>query len=162
MLNKKLLSNDNVKMIAESFAVFCGAMPPNGAYEDFVEDRLGDLKKKQKIADAALIELVTKMQNVLPDAKVQPSDKNIRSSVANVLPKIKAFVKKYKYTEETILEATRQYGIFAENNNFQFTSQLHYFIEKSGSSKLVDYCEDVMAGKLLKPIEKKHYSSDLI
>lgn len=157
MLNKKLLQNEDVKGICMSFALYMGHSVEDDDWQLFVESRIGEAKQKEKEKENKLVAFALKMQECLPDGRCQPSDKPIRSSTANVVAKLKTFFNKYKktYSAETILEATRQWGICCENKNFEYCKTLNYFIEKDRNSELADYCEDILAGKKIESMKPK-------
>lgn len=62
------------------------------------------------------------------------------------IKKMRKFLKERKFDKETILQATDTYMIEMAREQFRYTKQADYFIEKNGLSALGGYCETVLEG----------------
>lgn len=68
----------------------------------------------------------------------------VRSGLGGCRNKMFKFLRKNKFTKETIINATKLYLKEMEKVNYSFMSLAHYFIEKDGKSILEAYCEQIL------------------
>lgn len=80
-----------------------------------------------------------------------PSGKAARAAVGNLEPAFRWFFDNYKYSWETILQATSLYLDHKEAEKWEYTRNSQYFIrkqnnDKSWGSDLADYCQLIEDG----------------
>lgn len=101
-------------------------------------------------------ELAKDYCDIFPDVKL-PSGKYFKAEPKDVVDRLKAFVKEYKYEYDTILEAARRYVDHAENAEYQFIRTSVFFIHKKGEgSDLANWCRDIVNGD--KSVSKSRYT----
>lgn len=72
----------------------------------------------------------------------------LRSDIADVEPRMKAFIKKYKYSQDIIIAATKSYIIKESAKDFQYIKRAMFFIDKRGEgSLLATWCKLVQENK---------------
>lgn len=100
--------------------------------------------------------------NIFPDVNV--NGYNIRSDVKYCLGKMKKFVKSNpQFTKEQIFEATKNYIADKKAENFQYTKQSTYFIDKLGQpSLLLAYCKRLVQPQKEVIIEEYNPINDFI
>ena len=73
----------------------------------------------------------------------------LRSNEADCINKMHAFIKKYKYSKEIIMAATKSYIIDESTKGYKYTKRAMYFIDKRGEgSLLAAWCKNVEENKL--------------
>lgn len=73
----------------------------------------------------------------------------LRSEPEDCLPRMVAFIKKYKYTKEVIIAATKAYITKESYKNYEYTKRAMFFIDKrSEGSLLAAWCKSVAESKL--------------
>ena len=92
-----------------------------------------------------LIKLAEELRELFPKG-IKSGGYPVRSSVYDIADKLKKFMKKYSYSNEVILKATKQYLKRKEAENWNFTQIAVYFIEKNGISTLAAECENLVEG----------------
>ena len=72
----------------------------------------------------------------------------IRSSEVDCLGRMEAFIKKYKYSKEVIIAATKSYIIDESTKGYKFIKRAMFFIDKrSEGSLLAAWCKNVEDNK---------------
>lgn len=153
-MKKTLLLNPDVALIVEEFLSFYGKETglftesdietQNLRFSEFVTYKIGEIKTTTKKQTLDLEQLAKDMQEIVPDIKVQPSNKNLRSNTQNLVNKLKTFTKSWKYSYSVILEATKLYGEYVNMHLDRMHMPLNYFILKDGDSRLAEYCDRVL------------------
>ena len=100
------------------------------------------IKEKLELAEDAPEKWIEEWINLFPQRK---HARTFRSHPKDVLPRMKEFIEKHKYTKEVIFEATKAYlREQEEENDHRFTIESHYFIKKGkgedANSKLSAVC----------------------
>lgn len=90
-----------------------------------------------------LIKLAEEMRELFPKG-IKSGGYPVRSSVYDIADKLKKFMKKHTYSNEVILNATKQYLRRKESENWNFVQIAVYFIEKNGVSALAAECESLV------------------
>ena len=109
-----------------------------------ISESIGTITIESDIDD--LDKLVKKFLEIYPKGRNRAGE-TLRSNEVDTKNKLKGFLKKYKYSEETILQATKNYINQQRNSNFEYCSAAHYFISKMGyGSKLASECENIING----------------
>lgn len=72
----------------------------------------------------------------------------VRGNLPDIKTKLKLFKKKYPYTDEEILNATKEYVNQMARNNYQYMTISHYLIMKDGTSKLADLIDKYKANPI--------------
>ncbi len=103
--------------------------------------------------DVIISESVSNIENPIDEfLEIYPKGRNksgetLRSNVIDTKNKMKGFLKKYKYSKETILQATKNYIRQQALSRYEFCNAAHYFISKQGfGSKLANECDNVLNG----------------
>lgn len=117
------------------------------------EDCLAWVKEPVSIVDVVAVECTDDELRSLVDAFVElwpPDARNINGDklighAPDIEKKLKAFVKKYKFTQDVILRATQNYLSRQRTQGYAYCNQAHYFISKDGISKLAGECD--LAGR---------------
>ena len=100
--------------------------------------------------DSRLNDLVPRLQEIFPEGKKAGTNRYWRGSKRDITERLKSFFKKYdKYTDDQIIEATRQY-VKSFNGDYSYMRVLMYFIwkeevkdgTKSPISELATYIEN--------------------
>ena len=85
--------------------------------------------------------------DLFPEKK--PSGDVIRSEYVDVEPRMKAFIKKYKYSKDVIIAATKSYIINESGSNFQYIKRAMFFIDKrTEGSLLAIWCKAIAENKI--------------
>jgi len=72
----------------------------------------------------------------------------LRSNEADCVGRMKIFIKKYKYSKEIIIAATKSYIIEESTKGYKYTKRAMYFIDKRGEgSLLAAWCKNVEENK---------------
>jgi len=82
---------------------------------------------------------ITEWINLWPSG-VKSGSYYVKSSEKDVLPKMQKFIKKYKFPQEIIMEATKKYLAERKAQNWIYTTCADYFIIKNDVSRLASYC----------------------
>jgi hypothetical protein len=98
--------------------------------------------KKEAAKQEDLYEFVEKYRQLFPDG-IKSMGRIAKTDAYSCINKFKSFKKKFKFTEEQILEATRQYIALKKRVNYDKITCSDYFIEKNGASMLASYCENL-------------------
>lgn len=85
--------------------------------------------------------LVTEFLALWPEGTRNANGDYLRTNAADIEKKLKAFVKKYKFSKETILRGTESYLSRQRAQGFAYCNQAHFFVSKDGISKLASECE---------------------
>jgi hypothetical protein len=85
---------------------------------------------------------VEEYYNKFPE-KVITGNLLVKSNLEKCKVKMIAFIKKYKYSYEVILEATDNYIKVCKSQGYTYMKTAYYFIDKMGESILASYCEQV-------------------
>lgn len=108
---------------------------------------LGDLKPKTipvKVETPVnTIDWLQEWYDIFPKGK-KSGGYLVRSGLNTCRNKMFKFLKKNKFSKETIILATKLYVKEMEKVNWSFMQLAKYFIEKDGSSTLESYCEQVL------------------
>jgi hypothetical protein len=67
----------------------------------------------------------------------------VKTSEKDILPRMNKFIKKYKFSKETIIAATKQYLAERKAQNWAYTTCADYFIFKDNVSRLAGYCTNL-------------------
>ena len=86
-------------------------------------------------------ELLVEFMALWPEGTRNTNGDNLRSHPDDIRKKLKAFVKKYKFSKETILKATEAYLNRQRMQGYAYCNQAMYFISKDNISKLAGECE---------------------
>lgn len=86
--------------------------------------------------------LVREFLALWPEGTRNVNGDKLKSNAIDVGKKMTSFVKKYKFSKETILRATESYLYRQRAQGYTYCSQAHYFISKENISKLASECED--------------------
>lgn len=105
--------------------------------------------------------LCEKYRALFPDKLKNGAGQLFRSSLNNVKTKMKTFVKKHKYSEEVILQATKQYVERYRLKQYTYMRTAIYFIEKDRVSDLATECDDVLTKNDVQQPAVKRYGSKL-
>jgi len=90
--------------------------------------------------------LVKKFLELYPKGRNRAGE-TLKSNEVDTKNKLKGFLKKYKYSEDIILKATKNYIEQQRRTGFEYCSAAHYFISKMGfGSKLASECENIVNG----------------
>lgn len=73
----------------------------------------------------------------------------VRSDLAGITKKMRAFLRKTNYSKEEIILATKLYLKERYENNWSFMKLAGYFIEKDGDSVLASFCERIREGETI-------------
>ena len=79
--------------------------------------------------------------NIFPEG-VKSGGYYVRSDVESVVGKLRKFMKKYKYTQYQVLDATQRYIDRLSKSNYQYIKTASYFIFKDGVSVLASEIEN--------------------
>lgn len=90
--------------------------------------------------------LALQLRNLFP-AGVKSGGYPVKTNLKDVEHKLKQFFKKYKYSEETVLAATKKYVEEKERTGYTYMKVLGYFILKDNDSTLATYCDMVDNGE---------------
>lgn len=72
----------------------------------------------------------------------------LRSAVADVIPRMSSFIRKYKHNKEVIIAATKAYLSEESAKNYKYTKRAMYFINKLGEgSLLAAWCSNIEENK---------------
>jgi len=164
-MNRKLLLNPEVEEIARAF--FKSIEGEGRSFEDgwgkFLAEELGEIRQNEKRKNEEIEYLALSMQEAVPNKKVLPSNKNLRSNTKNIVNKLKTFKNGWKdkrYTPEVILAATKMYGEEVTNHPERWFSPLNFFIIKDNASTLAEYCDKFLAGE--EAFDQATYKSNVI
>jgi hypothetical protein len=102
------------------------------------------------------IDLVTRFRALFPEGLSKQHGKSFRGNLGKVKDNLKEFKKKFKYTDEEILEATEAYiGRQIMLGKKDFIPQAHYFIKhQQRGSELETACESFKNGELTRSTGK--------
>lgn len=81
---------------------------------------------------------------LFPEGVRNSSGEYLRTNKTDIATKMRSFLKRYKYDMPTVLGATRKYLNKQAVNNYAYCNAAHYFISKSGISKLATECESLI------------------
>lgn len=87
----------------------------------------------------AVLDWIDSYRELFPKGKT-PDGYPYKGDKEGCIRKMKAFMKKYPYSKEEILEATVGFIEAKRKKNFEFMTLAHYFIEKEGVSLLAALC----------------------
>lgn len=99
------------------------------------------LPKKEQAKSEELYEFVEKYRELFPSIK--SGERQVKSDSYGCITKFKSFFKKYKFSQDQVLEATKQYVSLKKKVNYDKMTCADYFIEKNGGSMLASYCENL-------------------
>ncbi len=101
---------------------------------DFIKELTPE--KKQEF------EWIEEWVNLFPEKK--PDGDILRDAPQDCLPRMKTFIKKYKYEKELIFTATKSYLISESAKSFKYCKRSIYFINKQKEgSLLASWCKQV-------------------
>jgi len=104
-------------------------------------------KIEEKISNSPLDKFVKEFLDIYPQGRNKAGEV-LKSNEVDVKARLEAFLRKYKYSKETILKATRNYIQQQSQTQYAYCTAAHYFINKQGfGSKLATECENVITGK---------------
>lgn len=92
--------------------------------------------------ESDIIILAEKLREIYPKG-VTSGGYPVRSSLPDVVNKLKKFKKKYNYSKEEIIEATQNYVNKKRMDNYSYMQILSYFIEKNGISTLASEIDNM-------------------
>lgn len=98
--------------------------------------------KSEQVKEDVLGEFVEKYRNLFPGG-IKSGDRLVQGDLLGCLRKFRAFKRKFKYSEDQILEATKNYLNAKKKANYHMITCADYFIEKNGASMLASYCENL-------------------
>lgn len=99
------------------------------------------LEKERKFLD-----FVNSYYELFPKG-VKTGNLFVKSNKAKCGSKLKKFIQNHKeYTEEIILQATKNYIEYCKRKNYEFMKTAFYFIDKDGVSILESECENILNG----------------
>jgi hypothetical protein len=102
-------------------------------------------EEKESEEDLTWTEFVDAFRDLFP-AGIKSGGFYVKSSKRDLDNKLKKFVKEYKYTQETILEATKCYVEESAIKGYAYMKVANYFIYKNNESMLASACEAVKDG----------------
>jgi hypothetical protein len=71
----------------------------------------------------------------------------VKSGKASCSTKLRTFLKDHKeYTQEIVLQATKNYIEKCKFNGYQYMKLANYFINKDGVSVLETWCDQIVSG----------------
>lgn len=105
-----------------------------------------DLQEIISQSEEGTAEFIDSFLLLWPEGTRNRSGDYLRSNKQDLKSKLKSFFKKYKYDEETVLKATKNYLNQQALSRYEFANAAHYFVSKSGISKLANECENVITG----------------
>ena len=86
--------------------------------------------------------LSSQLMEIFPEGK-NSAGQSWRGTKSIIADRLGKFKKKYKYTNEVIIEATKAYIKFFKPKNYEYMRSLKYFIDKQGfGSDLAEWCEN--------------------
>lgn len=88
---------------------------------------------------ADILDWIDSYRELFPKGRT-PDGYPYKGDKEGCIRKMKAFMKKYPYSKEEILEATVGFVEAKRKKNFEFMTLAHYFIEKEGVSLLAALC----------------------
>lgn len=112
------------------------------------------LLKTLSIDGSANIEIFVKEYRDLFPIGVKTGGQPVRGDKADCIAKMKDFKRKYDFTNEEILEATRVYLTIKKKESYKFTQTAHSYILKDGISSLAAMCEDIRLNGTKSNIDK--------
>lgn len=99
--------------------------------------------------------LSSQLMSIFPEGK-NSAGQSWRGTKAIITDKLSKFKKKYKYSDDTIIEATKAYVKFFKNSRYEYMRSLKYFIEKQGvGSDLAEWCENNKSGVEVQSFARK-------
>lgn len=79
---------------------------------------------------------------------------HVKGDLNECIKRMKKFIQDYKYSKETILQATKNYIEEQKNKGWSYTKKAHKFIRDLDGSILSEYCEAVKKGDNNKPMSQ--------
>lgn len=118
MLNREILVEQNGKYLVTQH------------WSDVVDEILCDSSNTTGKTDEELLELAKKMRALYPDGKMPGTTYYYRCNNKEIVLKLKKFFLEHgKYTDEEVLNATRNF-VASHRGNYRYLPLLKYFISK--------------------------------
>lgn len=89
-----------------------------------------------------ILETASKIRELFPKG-VKSGGKLVKSAEGDIANKLRKFFKKYKYSQEQVLQATKNYVESKRKEGWSFMQTAAYFIEKDGVSNLAAECDNL-------------------
>jgi hypothetical protein len=104
-------------------------------------------KKKVKVKDSSDFgSFVEEFYNLWPRG-IMSGGYAVKSGKASCSTKLRTFLKDHKeYTQEIVLQATKNYIEKCKFNGYQYMKLANYFINKDGVSVLETWCDQIVSG----------------
>lgn len=112
--------------------------------EDFF--KVHDTKVTNQLMGRNSGDKIQEFLEIFPKIKSPTHHKPLRSEKTNTANAFKWFFKTYKYSWETILEASNLYVNEYKDKDYKYMQTAQYFVRRDGISALADYCAMVEDG----------------